>query len=113
MLKMKRIIAFAIAFVMIISVLPLQLVVAENVSGLQWFAQESSYTDHYFGTFKGVTPLSENSVRILADENTTSYDHIGFMLKKEVIESLVEEGYKRVSFKMTTEAYESNIIRDL
>ena len=108
MLKMKRIIAFAIAFVMIISVLPLQLVAAENVSGLQWFAQESSYADHYYGTFQGVSTISENSVRILADENTNSYNHIGFMLKKEVIESLVDEGYKRLSFKATTEAYESN-----
>lgn len=75
--------------------------------GIQYFAEETSYTNHDYGTFGGLTLIDENSVRILA--NIGKSNHIGFMLKKEVIESMVAAGFKTVSFKMTTESYESNV----
>ena len=75
---------------------------------LEWFANEANYTSHYYGGFGGVTSDSEGSVRILAQTSGTSNGHIGFMLKKEAIESMVADNYDILSFKLTTEAYESN-----
>ena len=77
-------------------------------SGFEWFADESSYTEHYHGIFGGVEVLSENSVRVLAKISKYGVGNTGFMLKKNVIAEMVNEGYKTVSFKVTTEGYEAN-----
>lgn len=72
------------------------------------FVDEQNYTSHFYGGFGGLTSESEGSVRILAEKCSTSNGHIGFMLKKEAIESMVAENCDVVSFKITTEAYDSN-----
>lgn len=76
-----------------------------NVSIIDWFSNSSNYLGHQYGSFGGASLESNGSVRILAKPNRTSENHIGFMLKKEAIESMVDEGYKTVSFKITTQAY--------
>lgn len=78
-----------------------------NAEGFEWFATAENYANHYYGAFGGLTVVSDGVVRILAKTNTTSSGHIGFMLKKEAITAMVAEGFRTVSFKMVTEAYES------
>ena len=75
---------------------------------LNKFALTSSYASHHYGTFGGVTRVSENKFRILSKTASTSNGHVGFMLRKEVIKYMTEENYTTMSFKITTEAYESN-----
>ena len=75
---------------------------------VEMLSSKSSYSSHHYGGFGGVTRLSDGSVRILADKTSTSAGHIGFMINKETIENMVEEDYTTISFKITTEAYESN-----
>lgn len=80
-----------------------------NDSIIDWFSNASNYSGHHYGSFGGVSRESD-SVRVLAKTSRTSEKHIGFMIKKQAIESLVDDGYKTISFKMSTEAYQSNPI---
>lgn len=82
----------------------------DATDGFEYFADESSYASHYYGGFSGMEILSEDSVRILANTYSTSKGYIGFMLKKEAIEAMVAENYVTVSFKITTQSYESGIL---
>ena len=81
---------------------------AEESDGFTYFADASSYTNHYHGVFGGVEVVSENSVRVLANVSSYGVCNTGFMLKKDIIESMVAQGYEIISFKVTTQGYESN-----
>lgn len=75
----------------------------------EWFTRETSYGGHNNGTFGGMTRISEDSVRILAGLSTdTSKKHIGFCINKRTIQNIVDGGYNIMSFRITTESYESN-----
>ena len=59
-------------------------------------AVKSSYASHMYGKFGGVTRVSDGSVRVLADKNTSSANHIGFMINKETLEGITSSGYKEL-----------------
>ena len=84
--------------------------VEETDNIVDWFSSAASYSGHHYGSFGGVSKQSNGSVKILAKTSRTSQNHIGFMFNKQSIEVMVDEGYKTISFKMTTEAYKTNPI---
>ena len=100
----KFLIALFIMTLMITGAFSLVCSANDDADGFVWFADESNYSDHYYGGFQGVEVVSEDSVRILAGTSSTSNGHIGFMFKKAAIEDMVSKGFTTVSFKITGEA---------
>ena len=70
-------------------------------TGFSILSQAKSYTDHFHGRVLDVVASTDS---VTVSTTKAESDFRGFMLKKGVIDVLVERGFKTMAFKVTTAA---------